>query len=189
MRLLPVWLVMLWLFPLATHAAEILDSTISLESGRYTIEVNAHIDAPLVTVQGVITDYNNLSTVNSSIKESRILLTYTPNRHRVHTVIRVCILFFCKSVRQVQDVIQHGNHRVEAVMLPEFSDFKSGDARWDLSRLENGTHLYFISMLEPAFWVPPVIGPWLIQRRINHEIIESARYMESKGLAGLSVGE
>ena len=36
--------------------------------------------------------------------------------------------------------------------------------------------------LEPAFWVPPVIGPWLVKRRFVSELLESADHMEAAAL-------
>lgn len=173
----PLLLLLSAVFPLTAQATEILDSSINLENGRYSIEVNAHIDAPLETVLDVITDYENLPRANPSITESHVLLAYAPNRHRVHTVIRACILFFCKSVNQVQDIKRDAS-RVEAVILPELSDFRMGSARWSLFPDNGSTRMHFSSELEPDFWIPPLIGPWLIQQRIHNEIIESGRYME-----------
>lgn len=171
-----------WLFlaaPLVAAAAEILDSAVDLEAGTYRIEVDARIDAPLETVHRLITDYDNLSRINRSIEESRVLRVHSPDRHRVHTVIRACILFFCKRVIQLQDITQYGSDRVEAVILPEGSDFRYGIARWDLAPDGRWTRMHFTAELEPAFWVPPLIGPWLFERKIVQEILDSARHMES----------
>ena len=65
----PLLLLLSAVFPLTAQATEILDSSINLENGRYSIEVNAHIDAPLETVLDVITDYENLPRANPSITE------------------------------------------------------------------------------------------------------------------------
>jgi hypothetical protein len=164
--------------PLLAGAAEILDSSVELEAGTYRITVDARIDAPRETVLRLITDYEHLSRINSSIEETRVLQTNGPDSHRVHTVIRACILFFCKRVTQLQDITRYGNDSVEAVILPEGSDFRHGIARWELTSDGRATRMHFTAELEPAFWVPPLIGPWLFERKIVREIRESARYME-----------
>lgn len=168
----------LLLVALVAQAGEILDSAVELDAGTYHITVDARIDAPLTTVHRMITDYDHLYLINPSIVESRVLQVHNPVRHRVRTVIKACILFFCRRVTQLQDITQYGDRRIEAVILPEGSDFRYGTARWDLTEDGQATLMHFRAELEPAFWVPPLIGPWLFERKIVREIQESARYME-----------
>jgi hypothetical protein len=134
----------------------------------------------VATVQRLITDYDRLTEINSSLKESRVVQEYNPLKHRVHTVIRVCILFFCRSVTQVQDISQQAGGRIEAVILPALSDFRQGHARWDLAAAGTGTIMHFNAELEPAFWVPPIIGPWLFERQLIREVRESTAIMEAR---------
>ncbi len=169
--------------PLLARAGVILDSSSELDGGVYTLALTAHIDAPPATVQRLITDYDRLTEINSSLIKSRMVQEHSPVRHRVHTVIRACILFFCRSVTQVQDISQQAGGRIEAVILPAVSDFRQGHARWDLAAADGGTLMRFSAELEPAFWVPPVIGPWLFERQLIREVQESAAIMEARARA------
>jgi hypothetical protein len=169
--------------PLAAGAGEILDSSAELDNGVYTLALTARIDAPPATVLRLITDYDRLTEINSSLTESRTLLEHSPEKHRVHTVIRACILFFCRSVTQVQDITRDASGRVEALILPALSDFRQGVARWELAPAGTGTIMRFNAMLEPAFWVPPLIGPWLFERQLSREVRESATIMEARARA------
>ena len=169
----------LLLAPALASAGRILDSSVTLEDGVYVIAVEARIIAPPDTVFGILTDYEHLTSINSSIRESSIIHTYNPAKHRVHTLIRACILFFCRSVRQVQDLEQQNNHLLVAHIIPELSDFRQGRAEWRLSDAAGATDMHFTARLEPAFWVPPVIGPWLFRHKIVSELLESAVYMET----------
>ena len=173
---------LLLLAPALASAGKILDSSVTLEDGVYAIAVDARIIAPPDTVFGFLTDYDHLSSINSSIRESRIIHTYSPARHRVRTRIRACILFFCRSVRQVQDIEQQNNHLLVAQIIPELSDFRQGRAEWRLSDATGATDMHFTARLEPAFWVPPVIGPWLFRHKIISELLESAAHMETAAL-------
>ncbi|MDH3560605.1 MAG: hypothetical protein OEN52_06600, partial [Gammaproteobacteria bacterium] len=78
--------------PLLAVAGEILDSSANLDAGVFTLALTARIDAPPATVQRLITDYDRLTEINSSLTESRVVLEHSPLKHRVHTVIRACIL-------------------------------------------------------------------------------------------------
>lgn len=168
------------LLPLAVTAGEIMKSSVTERDGIYDIDILARIDAPLATVHRVITDYDSLYRVNHAIVESRIVHSDSPEKHRVHTVIKACVLLFCKRVVQLQDIVQQGRERVEAFILPEASDFRYGRALWELTPDGSATDMHFTAQLEPAFWVPPLIGPWLFERQILSELLESARYMEAQ---------
>jgi hypothetical protein len=173
---------LLLLIPLVAHAGKVLDSSVTLEDGVYAIRVEALINASPEVVFRFLTDYDHLATINSSIRESRIIRTYSPEQHRVRTLIRACILFFCRSVRQVQDMQMHNDHRLVADIIPQLSDFRQGRAEWRLTGSDADTTMQFTALLEPAFWVPPVIGPWLFRHKIVSELLESAAHMEMAAL-------
>jgi hypothetical protein len=159
-------------------AGEILASSVSHDGERYTLSVTARIDAPLETVYREITDFDNLAAINPAIEESRLLAAPRPDTWRVRSVIKVCILVFCKRVVQVQDVTLLDGHAIEAVIVPAHSDFRSGHAHWQLTASDATTELVFSNSFVPDFWVPPVIGPWLIKRKLVWEVSETAMYIE-----------
>ncbi len=177
---MPAVLLGLLLAPAVAVAGEILSSSVVQDAGVYRLTVSARIDAPRATVYRTITDYDNLKAINPSILSSQAAATADPGTHHVHTVINVCILVFCKQVVQMQRVVQVDGRTIEAVMLPEQSDFRAGFARWALAGDGATTVLSFSEELEPDFWVPPVIGPWLIERQLVREVAETVRYIEQQ---------
>lgn len=170
----------LMLIPAAALAGDILASSVSHDGSVYTLSVTARIDAPLDTVYRSITDFNHLATINPAIEESQLLATPTPDTRRVRSVIKVCILMFCKRVEQVQDVTLLEGYAIKAVILPQDGDFRSGVAYWQLTGSGTSTEMLFTNTFEPDFWVPPVIGPWLIKRKLIQEVAETAMYIEVK---------
>lgn len=61
---------------------------------------------------------------------------------------------------------------LEAELLPHGGDFKGGHARWTVAacaRARSMTCLDAKIVLLPAFWVPPVIGPWALRREMAQE--------------------
>jgi hypothetical protein len=164
--------------PLLAAAGEVLESQVSEDAGHYRVAIRARIDAPPAVVYAAITDFSNLAAINPSIIESRILQELSPRKHRIETQIRVCILIFCKNIQQVQDVEQVDDSLITAETLPGPSDFKSGTAQWQLTKQGAATELRFTQAFEPDFWVPTVIGPWLIKRTLVNEMVETAMYIE-----------
>ena len=170
--------VSLLLFPYALSAGEILDSKVTHDGVVYRLSITARVDAPLAVVYQLITDFTNLSAINPSIEESQVLASEDPRRQRVRSVIKVCILVFCKRVEQVQDVNLIDSRTLEATMVPGAGDFRGGLARWEFMPDGDGTVLHFTEVFEPDFWVPPVIGPWLIEKKLVNEVAETAMYIE-----------
>jgi hypothetical protein len=170
--------VSLLLFPYALSAGEILDSKVTHDGVVYRLSITARVDAPLAVVYQSITDFTNLSAINPSIEESQVLASEDARRQRVRSVIRVCILVFCKRVEQVQDVNLIDSRTLEATMVPGAGDFRGGLARWEFTPDGDGTVLYFTEVFEPDFWVPPIIGPWLIEKKLVNEVAETAMYIE-----------
>ncbi len=161
-------------------AGEIIESSVSLDADIYSVDVLVRIEAPLEVVYNAITDYDHLTEINSSIEESYIVEKQGADRHRVYTRIKLCVLFFCKQIRQVQDIVENGNTQVKATLLPELSDFEAGSASWDLVVADDATFMQFNAAVDPSFWVPPLIGTWLFEREIVRQALETARYMEKQ---------
>ena len=170
----------LLLVPWHAGGGEILESSIALDDARYRAFVRARIDAPPRAVYDTITDYPALPAVTPSIRSAEVLQVLGRGRHRIRTVTEACILIFCKNVRLVQDVEQREAWQLEAVTLPEVSDFKSSLARWRLLPVEGGTELHFTQVFEPDFWVPAVIGPWMIERLLVEEVRATTAYIERR---------
>jgi hypothetical protein len=174
-------LTLLLSMPAMTTAGEILASSVTQVDGRYDVAIRARIDAPSDAVYHAITDYSNLAFLNPDIEVSELLDTTADGVASVRTVIHVCILVFCKRIEQLQQVMQPDANTIEAVTVPDASDFRSGFARWRLSSpTATTTELQFTQTFEPDFWVPPVIGPWLIERKLVSEFRDTSAYIEAQ---------
>ena len=165
------------LFPGVLLAGEILDSSVAHDGAVYRLSITARVEAPLAVVYRSITDFSNLAAINPSIEESQVLASQGAGRQRVRSVIRVCILVFCKRVVQVQDVTLVDHRTVVAAIVPGAGDFRAGVARWELTAVGTATDLHFTETFEPDFWVPPLIGPWLIEKKLVREVVETTLYI------------
>jgi hypothetical protein len=92
-----------------------------------------------------------------------------------------CVLvIFCKTVRQVKDLepfVPPDTYRT--VMVAGEGDFQSGYETWQVSAdTQNKTRLKYHAVLVPAFRVPPVIGPWVLRRHLQMELVRIAENVE-----------
>lgn len=159
-------------------AGEVLDVAVEQFGTRYVVDIDARFDVPADRLRALLTDYPNLGLVNDSIQRSEVLETISPRHHCVRTEARVCVALLCKTIVQVQDVSQLPDGDILATVRATRSDFSYGVARWQFHEESAGTRMHFRSEIEPAFWVPPLIGPWLIRRALQAEALESIANLE-----------
>jgi hypothetical protein len=162
----------------AVSAAQVDVATASYDYDVYHVEVDARVDAPLADVRRLLTDYNHLGRINPSIEVSEILLQRNPDDCRVRTVTKVCVWFYCKHIHQVQDVTEGTDGTVTAIVLPGQSDFRYGYAHVHTWAENGGTRVLIRGDLQPDFWIPPLIGPWMIKRKLIDEALETIDNLE-----------
>jgi hypothetical protein len=165
-------------------AGQVYTALVTHQNGSYFVEVDALVSAPEPAVRRLLTDYEHLSRVNSAIESSEILLERKAGDYQVRTVTKACVWFYCKRIHQVQDVIESRDGSITAVVIPEQSDFRHGYARFNIWPEPNGTRVQIRSEVEPDFWIPPIIGPWLIKRKLLSEALETVRNLERLAIPG-----
>jgi hypothetical protein len=164
--------------PSTTAAGTVYAASVGYRDGVYSVEVDALVAMPEARVREQLTDYNHLGRVNPAIEVSEVLLVRKPGDYRVRTETEACVWFYCMRVHQVQDVIEGPDGTVTATVLPQYSDFKHGYARLTLWATPAGTRVLIRSEVEPDFWIPPIIGPWLIKRKLRSEALETVQNLE-----------
>ena len=166
------------IFPTLAQA-EVVVTRLGVDA--YSIRMEADISAPAMYVRALLTDYEHLGRVNPAIRESRLLGSFKPAQQRVRTVTRSCAAFMCFDMVQVQDVLERADGEIIVTTVPEQSDFKEGIALWRILPNGNRTHVVFEARMRPAFWVPPVIGTWLLERQINQQLELTVRNLTRLG--------
>src|SRR3546814_6184254 len=102
-----------------------------------------------------------------------LMIRRPPRSTRTDTLFPYTTLFRSTHLKQVQDVRDsHTTERyqLDALVIPALSNLRYGKAHWQLERCDAQTCLNFSAELEPDFWVPPLLGPWLIKRTMRREI-------------------
>jgi hypothetical protein len=169
----------------AAVAAGSLDSlSVTRDGKHYSVTMVASLEATQQQVWAVLADPEALRKLNDAIVE--IDYSESPNKaatRRAVSVIRLCVLFFCKHLNQTQDLFQEPNH-LRAEVIPALSDFHQGYGDWKVGSFNGAAQLTFVAGLEPKFWIPPLIGPWVIRRKMANEAQVTMNNIENlaKGL-------
>ena len=181
-------LVVLLSWPLPSPAGEVTRADVQYDNGRYTLDFTVELAAQLAAVYAIVTDFDRIDRVSPSVIESKRLPNpdaSDPSLERRKLVTRTCILIYCLNATMVEDVRRTSADVISTTMVPEFSDFRSGHGEWRLSEPRRGwSRIELHTELEPGFWVPPLIGPWLIKRQMLNEARATARQIEKLAAAG-----
>jgi len=169
----------LFLSSVFANAGEIIEASVEHKNKQYFISIEAVINADSQRVYSMLTDYENLTQLSDSIEESQLVYSLSDNDHRVRVQTEACVTFFCKTINQVQDVEELPGMVIVTTSLPQKSDVDYAHARWKISSSNGFTHISFSSDLKPSFWVPPVIGPPLIERALRNEVISIIEGLET----------
>jgi hypothetical protein len=131
------------------------------------VDLDMVVNATVASVQAIVTDYDGLHRLSSSIIESRRLPPSATDAERRRVVYRACFLIYCFTAIMVEAVRYPSPGQMVSIVEPEGSDFRAGTSEWEFSQVgEAQTRVRFHSQLEPSFWVPPVVGPWIIKRKM-----------------------
>ncbi len=145
------------------------------------MQLEARLDAPLTASYATFRAFENLPRINDAVEAVQPLAGAPAGAQRLYTRVRICVWLFCKQLEQVQDLREADNgagRGLDATVIPALSNLRYGRAHWRMRDCAPQTCLTFTAELEPAFWVPPLIGPWAIERAMRREALQTATGIE-----------
>jgi len=166
----------LYIFAYTASADSVLVDVSRGVGNTYKFNMQFVANAPASRVIEVITDYQNLTELNSLIKSSRLLPSPEQGIDRVELITEGCMLFFCKKIRRVEDVKVEEGLGITSVIIPSLSDFKSGDTQWTFTAQNQNTVVTFQASMVPDFWMPPFVGPYMLKKQLHKQL----RYTANK---------
>ena len=151
-----------------SSAAELRSIHVDHAKGRYTVASEVWFDANVEQVFEVFRQWDLSTQFSSAIAESRDLAADELGRPGYFVRNQGCLLFFCKSFVRQGYVELTLNEELRAIADPAISDFKLSKESWTFVEEDGGTVVSYKLLMEPDFWVPPGIGPYLIKRKFRN---------------------
>lgn len=152
--------------PAPAIGLELLQFDVDVRDGRYHVYGQSRIEAGSELVYSVLMDYDNFHKLASGIAETYYLPPDDAGRLEAYTRFETCILFFCRSVEKVERIVATPGARIDVEAIPEHSDFVIFESSWIIEQETGTTKLTFQAQFEADFWVPPLIGPWAVKRKL-----------------------
>ncbi|MGE0387621.1 MAG: SRPBCC family protein [Gammaproteobacteria bacterium] len=164
----------------AARAGTVEHAEITHSGNRYEVDAEVTVDAPLAAVEAIVSDYERLARLSPLIKRSRVITRLDEFRTKRVLDMRPCVLMFCFDFVMTEIVDNRGDGNIVTTIVPEESDFSAGLTRWQVSEDTPGrTRVRVHAFREPRFWVPPIVGPWILKQRMRAEIVHTMERLEA----------
>lgn len=194
--------------PYFATAAETIYAVVERDGDDYLVEFLVRLNAPLERVRAITDDYARFPTLSPTILESEVLDRGSDGALRIRVVLRPCVMVFCKRITKTSKAERMAGGGIRYVADARASDFNAaiewlwiepdeqrGPERGADRRASPGAAAGFLppgeatliryrAHLMPRFFVPPLIGPWLVRRQILHELSVVAEKIETLAAPG-----
>lgn len=169
--------------PLVALGAVLDSIDVQKRQGRYLLAGEITIDAPMTAVYRVITDYDRLSELDKGIAESRVIERPAAGIALVYTRLTGCVLFFCRDVERIERVEEVSATEIVAHVVPgEGTDVAFEQSRWQLSEDAGRTRVIYETEIDPAFFIPPFVGPPIVRRVMRTRVAATLDNLEHAAL-------
>lgn len=153
------------------------------KDGSFDIEVRAQLNTSPPAIFSLVTDYDNLHVLSTSILSSRVTDTLDDHTTLIALQLQICIFQAecdtwrfrvaallarafganCYTFEQRQTVTVSPPASLHVEIRAEGSNGFAGSVDWHFTPAGTGTRVDFHATLTPRFWVPPFFGPLLIE--------------------------
>jgi len=165
------------------RGADLLDVSVEKDGERYTMASRTYFEAPPDAVFRVLSDYDRFERISSIFEDVRFIAPASDGTPRAFTLMKGCVLFFCKTIERIEELHFTPHSRIVAEVEPEHSDFAYGRTEWRFIPSGSGTEVHYRMEMEPGFWVPPLIGPYIMKRSFRSDAVEALNRIEALALS------
>lgn len=166
-------------------AYELRTLSVRHQAQDYLVSLDAELAAPGPAVYARLADFAALSALNPSLRVLSLSPPSADGRQQLVSEAEFCLLGLCRVLRQSQQLSStpsgDGGSIVGITEPPPASDFQSGISRWTVTAIDDRrSRLRFEASLRPDFWLAPVLGPWMLERRLREETLITVQRLESQ---------
>lgn len=173
-----LWLLCLLSFS-ALEAAELRSVAIDRVDGHYKLTSRVWFDANIDALYAVLVDYDFATAFSSFIVESRNLEADANGQRGFYIRNQGCVWFFCASFERTGRVETEALTFIRSTADPEASDFRFSLEEWRFEVDGDGTLVAYDFEFEPKFWIPPLIGPYVLQKKLETDSVRAIHRIEA----------
>ena len=143
--------------------------TTTVDRDRSVLQVRSTIlaAAPASTCYAVLADFNRLSEYVPDLKTSRIV-SAPGEPIRLHQVGIASAGFFKVTLDVTLDVKEAPPRRIDFERIA--GNLRQMRGSWNVAGDAAHCEIKYDSNIEPAFWVPPIIGPRLMKGQVEDQM-------------------
>lgn len=138
-------------------------------SRAYVLQANGFVRATLPQVWRVLADYEHHPGFVPNLLSARII-SRTDGDIVLEQIGRVGFLFVKRDIRLVVRITEHPMTAIDITLVS--GDMKQYESHWKLTASSkdgvDGTRIVYSATMAPDFFVPPLIGPSMIQQDVRN---------------------
>ena len=178
MRLLACLATLLLVTPFC--AAQEVTVKVQRHGETIVVDVEAHVAAPVKDAWSVFTDYDHMSAFLSNIKHSKVLAR-DGNLLEVEQAGETRVAFMRFGFRAVRAVELTPMQEIRSSLVS--GDFKAYASSTRIAATPSGARITHHGEYVPKSWMPPVIGPAMIESETRKQYLEFIAEIERRAAA------
>ncbi len=163
----------------AAGAAELRTVEVDRTAGRYVLTSEVWFDTDIESIYAVFLDYDVRSRFSGFIVESRNLEPTAAGQRRFYIRNHGCVWFYCQSFVRSGHVEHEPLVFIRSTANPAISDFYASLESWRFQPEGTGTLVAYDFTFEPKFWIPPLIGPYMLQQKLRKDSVDAIDRIEA----------
>jgi hypothetical protein len=161
------------------RAADIKVLKVEEHQGRYTITLDALLNAPRENIYTTITTPALWPQLSHTVIEAKKLGRPSDARRMVRVVYEDCIFFICQTIHKNETLTSSTNGHIDTQAIPGQSDFSYAHEHWRVSTQGQATRVEYSAEMIPNFYIPPLIGPYFLKAKIRSFLLHVTTNLES----------
>ena len=175
------WIITLGLLisSMIVSSASLKKSSIEYKDKKFLYSFEAQINARHDRVLDKLHNFEQWDRLNDNISKSKVLDTLPRNKIKRLLTLTQCIFTFCFNLKFVE-IVTLSKDRLEMNIVAGEGNFSAGRAIWET--VSEGTYKTLIRVnatLSPDFWIPPVVGPLVLEKVFLKQIKKTIETIET----------
>lgn len=175
------WIITLGLLiaSMISSSASLKESSIKYRDKKFLYSFEAQINAHQEKVLDKLHNFEQWDRLNDNISRSEVLETLPGNKIKRLLTLTQCIFTFCFNLKFVE-VVTLSKNKLEMNIVAGEGNFSAGRAIWEtVSKGPDKTWIRVNATLTPDFWIPPLIGPLVLEKVFLKQINKTIETIET----------